>query len=230
MTTWAQRPIIAIDIETTGTDIHTDRMVSVSIIHAEHTSSGMRQIWGRDWLIDPGMPIPSDATAIHGIDDQMVAGSIPDHEAAIEIWDQIVISKRIFGSDTPIVAFNAVFDLSIICRTAVECWSDRGRFGGDIVRDVWPVFDPMVIDAYLHGLSWRSLRRVAASHGMRTDDVRLHTAFGDATLAARIAYAMGVVIGDCSSADLHDLQVGWYREQAGSRGIDNTWPIECAML
>lgn len=61
-------------IETTGVN-HTDKIVKVTINDgAIHT-----------WLINPGMPIPPDATLRHGITDDMVAGCPRFGEVAKDI-------------------------------------------------------------------------------------------------------------------------------------------------
>ncbi len=57
------RPIVFFDLETTGTDVQKDRIVQISLIKLypdkkEETLS---------FLINPEMPIPTGATAIHGI-------------------------------------------------------------------------------------------------------------------------------------------------------------------
>lgn len=63
------RPILFFDLETTGTNINTDRIVEISVVKLMpdgSTSSKTRRI-------NPEMPIPAEATAIHGITDQDVA-------------------------------------------------------------------------------------------------------------------------------------------------------------
>ena len=64
-----QRPIIFFDLETTGTNITHDRIVEISIIKV--LPSGEEQ--ERTRRINPEMPIPAEATAIHHITDADVA-------------------------------------------------------------------------------------------------------------------------------------------------------------
>lgn len=55
------------DLETTGLNIGSDKTVEIAAYHmAEKTSFSS--------FIDPGMPIPSEATRIHGITNEMVSG------------------------------------------------------------------------------------------------------------------------------------------------------------
>ena len=63
------RPICFFDIETTGIQVATDRIVEISIL----------KVWPNGnkksvtWRVNPEQPIPAQATDIHGIDDAMVA-------------------------------------------------------------------------------------------------------------------------------------------------------------
>lgn len=64
-----KRPLVIFDLETTGTNITNDRIVEISLIKVfpdGHTESKTRRI-------NPGMPIPPEATAVHHITDADVA-------------------------------------------------------------------------------------------------------------------------------------------------------------
>lgn len=63
-----KRPIVFFDTETTGVDCVKDRIVSLAAckISPDATEESFYQ------LINPQMPIPPDATAVHGITDEMV--------------------------------------------------------------------------------------------------------------------------------------------------------------
>lgn len=60
-----ERPIIVLDLETTGTRVQTDRIVEISLLKL--LPDGTNQI--RTRRLNPGIPIPAQATAIHGITD-----------------------------------------------------------------------------------------------------------------------------------------------------------------
>jgi DNA polymerase-3 subunit epsilon len=62
------RPIAFFDLETTGVNLSTDRIIEVAIIKI--LPDGTRQVKRK--LINPGIPIPAETTAIHGITDEMV--------------------------------------------------------------------------------------------------------------------------------------------------------------
>ena len=63
------RPLAVIDLETTGTDTKDARIVEISVLRVE--PSGVRD--HRTRRVNPGIPIPPEATAIHGIRDEDVA-------------------------------------------------------------------------------------------------------------------------------------------------------------
>ena len=65
-----ERPIIFFDLETTGTNILEDRIVEISLIKVNPDGSEIE----RTRRINPEIPIPAEATAVHGITDADVAG------------------------------------------------------------------------------------------------------------------------------------------------------------
>ena len=66
-----KRPIVFFDLETTGVDISHDRIVEIAVVKVE--PSGDKEVKVR--CINPGMPIPPAATAVHGITDEDVKDS-----------------------------------------------------------------------------------------------------------------------------------------------------------
>lgn len=64
------RPLVCFDLETTGTDPQRDRIVQIALIRVE--PDGERR--DLTTLVNPERPIPAEATAVHGIDDDQVRG------------------------------------------------------------------------------------------------------------------------------------------------------------
>lgn len=62
------RPVCFFDLETTGVDVEKDFIVEISVLKI--LVDGTEDT--RTMLINPGVPIPAEATAIHGITDDMV--------------------------------------------------------------------------------------------------------------------------------------------------------------
>lgn len=63
-----QRPIAFIDLETTGINISSDKIVEIAIVKI--AADGTKQVKRK--LVNPQMPIPKSASDIHGITDEMV--------------------------------------------------------------------------------------------------------------------------------------------------------------
>ncbi len=68
-----KKPIIFFDLETTGTSISHDRIVEISMIKL--MPNGEERV--RTLRVNPGMPIPAEATAVHHITDADVADKPP---------------------------------------------------------------------------------------------------------------------------------------------------------
>ena len=66
-----ERPLVVFDLEATGLNKRTDRIVSLALVRYE-PSGRIAQV---NYLLNPGIPIPEEATAIHGIADADVQGA-----------------------------------------------------------------------------------------------------------------------------------------------------------
>jgi DNA polymerase-3 subunit epsilon len=114
------RPIAFIDVETTGLSPYSDRIVELSILKI--SPDGSHEY--KSHRINPGIPIPVEATAIHGITDDDVADE--------PIFRQYAKSIRDFIEGCDISGFNVIkFDLPFLesefARAHVE-FSRRGRY------------------------------------------------------------------------------------------------------
>ncbi len=63
-----KKPLAFIDLETTGVNLGTDRIVEIAIVKI--LTDGTRSVKRK--LINPGIPIPKASSDIHGITDEMV--------------------------------------------------------------------------------------------------------------------------------------------------------------
>ena len=57
------RPLVFFDLETTGVNIGTDRIVEISILKVH--PNGNKESY--TWLVNPEIEIPAEAIAVHGI-------------------------------------------------------------------------------------------------------------------------------------------------------------------
>jgi DNA polymerase-3 subunit epsilon len=64
-----EKPLAIVDLETTGTDPQSDRIVEIGILKVRPDGRRSRRIL----RLNPGVPIPPSATEVHGITDEDVA-------------------------------------------------------------------------------------------------------------------------------------------------------------
>lgn len=76
-----QRPVAFIDLETTGINFSTDKIVEIAIVKI--LPDGTKQVKRK--LINPQMPIPKAAADIHGITDEMIKDAPTFKQVANEI-------------------------------------------------------------------------------------------------------------------------------------------------
>ncbi|MBQ2367538.1 MAG: 3'-5' exonuclease [Bacteroidaceae bacterium] len=76
-----KKPIIFFDLETTGVNVSTDRIVEICYIKVMPNGNEL----SRNMRINPGMPIPAEASAVHGIYDEDVKDCPTFKEVARDI-------------------------------------------------------------------------------------------------------------------------------------------------
>jgi DNA polymerase III subunit epsilon len=105
---------VAFDFETTGLDAQKERIVEIGAVRFSLRERGgeWELATGEEYasLVNPGRPIPSQASAIHGISDLDVSFSPSFKEAAPDFLG--------FLGESVLVAHNAPFDLGFL---AAEC-------------------------------------------------------------------------------------------------------------
>ena len=88
------------DLETTGLDPHEDRIVEIAWLSATDLEEGDAY----DTLINPEVPIPAEATEVHGISDEDVAEAPTFEEVAeaveLAVRDAVLIGYNIRRFDT----------------------------------------------------------------------------------------------------------------------------------
>ena len=75
------KPLAFIDLETTGINLATDRIIEIAIVKV--LTDGKRSVKRK--LINPQMPIPKQSTDLHGITDEMVKDAPAFKEVAQEL-------------------------------------------------------------------------------------------------------------------------------------------------
>ncbi|UNO39394.1 exonuclease domain-containing protein [Streptomyces sp. MST-110588] len=209
---WHQEPLVSFDLETTGTDVEHDRIVTAALIRL---GADGRETGRRTWLLDPGVPVPAEASAIHGLTTEYVRAHGQEAAAGIEeIAGELAAA---LGQDIPLVVMNARYDLSLLDR---ECRRYGLRTPAQrLGREPAPVIDPLVLDKHLdrYRKGKRTLQALCAHYGVPLEGA--HEAGADAVAAAGVVRRIGEkhpsVAGTAPPA-LHALQERAAAEQAAS--------------
>jgi DNA polymerase-3 subunit epsilon len=233
MTCWYEGPLAAFDTETTGVDVETDRIVSAAVVVQD--APGSRPRVGR-WLVNPGVPVPAEATAVHGLTEEHLQrnGRWPSpvmEEIARELGEQATMGR-------PLVVMNAPFDLTLLDRelrrhraSSLEHWFPAAPLY---------VLDPRVLDKHLdrYRKGRRTLTDLCAHYGVVLDGA--HDAAADALASLEVVRALGRRYANrlerLTPAELHTLQTGWHAAQArglqawfarsgSDEAVDPAWPL-----
>lgn len=107
------RPICFFDLETTGIDVAKDRIVEISILKVY--PNGNKE--SKTWLVNPGMSIPAQSTAVHGITNEKVANEPKFNELAPHIYNMI--------KDSDLAGFNSDrFDIPLLAEELLRAEID----------------------------------------------------------------------------------------------------------
>ena len=100
-----KRPLAFIDLETTGLNVSSDRIVELSVLKVSPNGK-------EEWMstrINPEMPIPPKTTAIHGIKDEDVAKS--------PLFREIAKNLMAFLEGCDLAGYNAIkFDIPVLAE------------------------------------------------------------------------------------------------------------------
>jgi DNA polymerase III subunit epsilon len=174
---WSEAPIALIDVETTGMDASVDRVVEVGIALAR----GGDVVERKNWLVNPGRPIPKEASEVHKITDEVVQDAPRFEAIAREIAAMLV-------GCVP-AAYNAPFDRAFLANEIARAGLSPEEVPPALRRDVeW--LDPLVWARELQqGEKSRALGEVAMRLGIALENA--HRASDDAEAALRVLFALG---------------------------------------
>ncbi|MFE9554914.1 3'-5' exonuclease [Streptomyces sp. NPDC006692] len=233
MTCWYEGPLAAFDTETTGVDVEEDRIVSAALVVQD--GPGARPRVTR-WLVNPGVPVPEGATAVHGLTDE--------HLQLNGRWPAPVMEEIAKGlaeqcsAGRPLVIMNAPFDLTILDRELKR--HRAARLGHYLGAGPLRVLDPRVLDKHLdrYRKGRRTLTDLCDHYDVTLEGA--HDAAADALAALEVVRAVGrrfaARLERLSPTELHTLQATWHAAQA--RGlqawfarqgtvelVDTAWPL-----
>lgn len=205
MNSWHLHPRAAFDLETTGRDPLTARIVTASVILVDGRGEVLQH---HEWLADPGVEIPAEATAIHGVATRTarIQGA-----PASQVVSQISgVLNGFFREKIPVLAFNARYDFTVLAR--------EGHRYGVSTPNPFPVLDPYVMDKHAdrYRPGKRTLTAMCAHYGVPFENA--HTSAADvlATLGVGSVLAERFQQLRRPAPDLHAFQTTWALRQAES--------------
>lgn len=126
------------DIEATGPDPYTDRIIEL----AWENRAGGKERWRDSLRVNPGIPIPAEATAVHGITDEDVGHCQEFDEVAGFV-------QALFASDVVICGYNSLrYDVPLIdteLRRAGQPGLDMDSLREIDVFRVWKEIEPRTL-------------------------------------------------------------------------------------
>lgn len=221
MATFDASRMLSFDLETTSPNPAEARIVTSALVRIDG-----REVAATEELADPGVEIPEEAAAVHGISTEKARAEGRPHEEVLR--ETVEKIKAGWDDGLTLIVFNAPYDLSVL----------RALTGDFTVTG--PVFDPYVIDRvkdrYRKGK--RNLGALCEFYGVRLDNA--HEATSDAMAAARIAWKQVRMWPELARMEVGELMeyqaVEYYKMQSelktyfDSRGRDSSrvtlgWPM-----
>lgn len=188
MTPWHERDFVILDTETSGVKVARDRVVSATVGLVPSVGEPLIT----DYLINPGVPMPAEASAVNGFTDEFLqANGRAPHEVLTEIVAALLVHLTPGEGRAPgvLVAYNVPFDLTILDR---ECRRHAlPTLHEELERVEVPllVVDPFVIDKavnpFVKGKGQRKLTPTCARYGITLENA--HDAKADAVATGQLA-------------------------------------------
>jgi DNA polymerase-3 subunit epsilon len=225
MTSWHEGPRAAFDLETTGRDPLSARIVTATIMLVDGNGAVLEH---HEWLADPGVAIPDEAAAIHGITTAHARAHGLDPADVVRGIASVL--TRFFGAGTPVLAYNARYDFTVLAREGLR----------HSVRTPVPslVVDPFIMDkqADRYRRGKRTLSAVCEHYGIHFENA--HTSAADVLATLKV----GQVLAERNAflrrpaEELHASLVVWADRQAAgfeeylrrtdpAAVIERAWPV-----
>lgn len=222
---WSQSRLIGFDLETTGVDPSTARIVTAAFVESVDSS--------RTWLADPGVEIPEPARAVHGITTEFAqANGAPVAEVVAELCTVLADLK---ADNAVVVGHNVVYDLSVL---AAEVRRHQPHI--DLAALLPTIIDTFILDKRVE--QFRRGKRTLTETAKRWEVTLLdaHDAAADALAALDISRALAessediakltrdeimTSQGEWKRAQAADLQ-SWLRRKGNAEAVvDGSWPM-----
>lgn len=207
-----ERPLAFFDLETTGINLTKDRIIQISILKAlpggNHTQ--------KTWLVNPGVPIPAESTAVHGIADADVA----DEPYFEEIADELLA----YLDDCDVAGFNILrFDLPLMVEEFTRSHKNFDLSDRKVVdvQRIYHHMEPRNLSAAFRFYTGQSISTLGAAHAADVDTLATFHVFNrqlDRYVGQEIESESGEKIASPVFNDidkLHELSMGRQLDLSG---------------
>jgi DNA polymerase III subunit epsilon len=176
---WAESKLVVIDFETTGLDPQADRILEAGV--AWYDNGNLVKL--KNWLINPGIPVPQESRAVHQISDEELANAPSFSQVFPELLQAL-------AGRLP-VAYNADFDRGFL-HAEFRRLDNAARQAAELP----PALLPDVV--WIDPLIWvRELQRDEKSNKltevctrMGISVVQAHRAADDAEATGKVLFAL----------------------------------------
>ena len=151
------KPISFIDIEATGSNVTTDRIVEIAILKVLPDGSRTR----KRKIINPQQPIPQVCVDIHGIDDEMVKDA--------PAFKQVAQELKQFLDGCDLACYNAYrLDIPLLVEEFIRAGVDFEMKGRKVV-DVQKIFHQMEQRTLTAAYKFYCNKTLDGAHGAEVD-------------------------------------------------------------
>ncbi|WP_288801110.1 3'-5' exonuclease [uncultured Corynebacterium sp.] len=212
--------MLSFDLETTGVDPQTAKIVTSALVNIRGKERDDLEM-----LADPGIEIPEQASAVHGITTEYAREHGKPHDEVLA--ETIRRIRQGWDDGATLIVYNATYDLSVL-RALEPSFTVDG-----------PVFDPFVVDKEKNKFrkGKRTLENVCAHYNVPLDNA--HEATADAVAAARVAWKLTREFPELVEMTSDELTLAqstwyyqsqvelqaWFEKQGKNTSVNNNWPI-----
>lgn len=213
------------DVESTGINVFEDRIVQFFGATADANGT-LLDTW--EFFINPGVPVPAEAAAVHGFSDDFLAKNGDDPEKTLIRIKYLFSEKR----DLIQVAFNMNYDLSII-DAEMKRHGVSDNFGSWFSEN-GKLVDGLVIDRHKDKFrkGKRNLETQAKHYGVPFDPEAAHNALYDTEVTAKVTVKILEKFGTPSTREQAQWQEAWrsnfeayLRKTAPTASVERGWPL-----
>lgn len=170
---------VTFDTETTGVDTENDRIITCFM----RARDGDETVFEKNWVIDPGVEIPKEASDVHGMATEWVReNGRKDVREALEEIHRALTKYAVW--DYLVCGYNHAFDLSILKAEVTRHGAEDAWYFPGEAEFLDPAIFSRKFDKYKKG--GHQLITVAKRNGIEVEEDRLHAADYDVEVTEKL--------------------------------------------